>query len=269
MKYLIFAVALNLNAACGYPKSSEKKTVKNDKVLKNINDSLLNSAEANNINDSVKSKVVIYYEDAIKVVISKMFSEKNIKLIDNQLDLVAKDTIIKPQDKRYWKAYMLYNKSIFYKKIGKNDDKSSATIDLAIEILNQNEESSENLALLASCKLFSIQFANMTQLAKISAEVVEDANKALSINPKNVRAYYVLASNNFYTPKMFGGMTQVEEYALKGLACPNSADNGFYSPYWAKPLLYSIYIKYLEGENRKEDALKYRKLAKSEFPKDF
>lgn len=272
MKYLILIALLNLSIACGNPKAPVQKTVNNDKLLKSINDSL---QKGNNkiIKDLKKTALKpvdeTYYEDSIEEAILKMFTEKDLKYVDAQLALVEKDSKITLQDKRYWTAYLLYNKSMFYRGAQKDDDKASKTIDLAIETLNKNTETSENLALLAACKSFSIQFANMTQLAKIAAEVVEDANKSLEINPKNIRAYYVLTSNNFYTPKMFGGMTQVEEFALKGLACPNSADEGFYSPYWAKPRIYSLYIKYLEGENRKDDALKYKEIAKKEFPNQF
>ncbi len=272
MKYLIIISLLNLSVACGNPKAPVQKTVNNDKLLKSINDSIQkgnNKIIKNSEKIILKPVVETYYEDSIEEAILKMFTEKDIKYIEAQLASVEKDSKIKLEDKRYWIAYILYNKSMFYRGIQKDDNSASKTIDLAIETLNKNSETSENLALLATCKSFSIQFANMTQLATIAAQVVEDANKSLELNPKNIRAYYVLASNNFYTPKMFGGMTQVEEFALKGLACPNSADEGFYSPYWAKPRLYSIYIRYLEGENRKEDALKYKAIAKKEFPNQF
>lgn len=210
-----------------------------------------------------------YFEDGIEEVIVGMFSTKNLKPINNKISLIDSDMKMTKQSKNYWKAYLLYNQSLYYKGMLKDESEASKSIDIAIETLEKSLMTSDDYALLAACKSFSIQFASITQLAKISGEVTEDANKSTELNSKNIRAFYVLASNNFYTPKMFGGMIKVEEYCLKGLACPNSLDGGYYSPYWGKPKIYALYIKFLESENRKEEAQKYRAVAKKDFPGQF
>jgi len=273
MKNLILLSLINLNIACGNQTTTTPKTIRNDTTLKNINDSLQkNTYLVNTKSIEKENNITIHnvdYEDSIEEALTSMFVNKNFKEVDAKLILIENDTKISTENKIYWKSYIFYNKSIFYKSSLKNDDNASKNIDLAIENLEKNPKTSEDFALLAACKSFSIQFANMTQLGKISAEVSDNANKALELNSKNIRAYYVLASNNFYTPKMFGGMTKVEEYSLKGLACPNTLSDDIYSPYWGKPKLYAIYIKYLETENRKEDAEKYKNIAKKEFPNQF
>jgi hypothetical protein len=270
MKNLILISLISLNISCGNQTTTIPKTIKNDTTLKAINDSLQKITVSTNTKVIEKEKTIIVniedYEDSIEEALASMFVNKNFKEIDAKLNLISNDTEISTSNKTYWKCYIFYNKSIFFKTTLKDDDNASKTIDLAIENLEKNPKTSEDFALLAACKSFSIQFANMTQLSKISGEVLDYANKALELNSKNIRAYYVLASNNFYTPKMFGGMSKVEEYSLTGLACPNTLNDDTYSPYWGKPKLYALYIKYLETENRKEDAEKYKIIAKKEFP---
>ncbi|MGQ7854391.1 hypothetical protein ACUN24_09090 [Pedobacter sp. WC2501] len=273
MKLLIILGLLNLNTACHDRPKVIVKSINNDKQLRSISDSL-QKVETPKIKQHLKRDIPViadkaYFEDGIEESLASMFRNKNSKDVDDKISEIEKDPKINAGEKRYWKSYLLYNESLYYKSALKDSDKASKLIDKAIEELEENLKTSEDYALYAACKSFSVQFANMTQLGKIAAQVSENANKSLELNVKNIRAYYVLASNNFYTPKMFGGSTKVEEYAIKGLACPNSLDENFYSPYWGKPHLYSILIRYLQAENRKDDADKYRKLAKNEFPNQF
>jgi hypothetical protein len=268
MKYLILLGLLNLNSNYNYRalhNDSHKLLLLTPNAFSNHKTAIAGLSGLNLSGLSDNS----YFEDSVEEVLSKLFVNKDVKGVDAKLSSIDKDSKITLQNKKYWKGYLLYNKSLFYKASLKDDDNASKAIDAAIETMEKSPKSSDDYALLAACKSFSIQFANMTQLAKISGEVTEEANKSLELNPKNIRAYYVLASNNFYTPKMFGGMVKVEEFSLKGLACPNTLDDNFYSPYWGKPKLYAMYIKYLETENRKDDAKKYRILARNEFPSQF
>ena len=277
MRNLIIFGIINLSISCGTPISSEAKTIKNDSHLKSINDSLLSNSEKikNNISSIEKKEVkdldthIVFYQDLIDSTVSKMFDSKNIIINEAKLKELESDKNLTPQNKVYWKSYLLYYRSVFYKSIMNDDKKASEAIDLAIEPLETKAKTSEDFALLAMCKSFSIQFVNMTQLGKVGAEVNEYADKSLALNSKNLRAYYVLASHNYYTPKMFGGMIRVEEYSLKGLSCPISLDTDSYSPNWGKSKLYEILINYFEGEKRNDDAEKYKNLAKKEFPTQF
>ncbi len=133
-----------------------------------------------------------------------------------------------------------------------------------MDILLEKAKTSEDYALLAACTSFSIQFANFTQMGRISAKIKEYAGKSLELNPKNLRAYYVLTSNNFYTLKMFGGGNQVEEYSAKALVCPSHLSKGFYAPSWVKAELYRVLIQYYKAEKKSEKVKNYEQLFKKE-----
>lgn len=222
-----------------------------------------NSITEINFNNSQEKE---YFGEIISDAIKEMRQFKNSKKLDSIFNSIEDDKKMTQNDKTYWQSYILYSKSLFYSTVMRNTKKASENIDLAIEKIEENPTTSEDYALLAVCKSFSIQFASAISMGKLAGEVKEYGNKSLEINDKNLRAYYALAINNFYTPKMFGGMKKVEEYAKKGLACPYSLSDSYYVPYWGKPQLYWIYIKFLEKENRTEDAKKYKSLAKKDFP---
>ncbi len=276
MKTLLIISILNLGFSCSNKPKEMVKTLNNDSQLSQIVDSLENSKkkiisqkEKNTIKIDSVIQENIQYEDYIEEAVSKMFKEKKVYYLDDKISEIDKDDKMKKSYKTYWKTYLYYYKSLFYKNSLSKDDEASKYIDLAIFEIENNLKTTEDYALYATCLSFSIQFANMTQLSRISSKVEENANKALELNNKNIRAYLVLASHNFYTPKMFGGMTKVEENAIKGIACPNSLSNDYYEPYWGKPRLFEILIKFYENEKRNDEALKIKQLAKKDFPNRF
>ena len=279
MKTLFILSILNIGLSCSNKSKEDIKTIKNDKQLIAIVDSI-SKVEKSTINldssivtKNIKQDTIVQepeqYEDFIEEAIAKMYKEKDISSIDKKLNELNNDNKISKTYKTYWKTYLYYYKSLYYKNMLKDDENASKNIEKAILEIETNLKSSEDYALYASCLSFSIQFANMTKLSSISSKVEENAKNSLNLNNKNVRAYYVLASHNFYTPKMFGGMTKVEEYAIKGISCPNSLADGYYDPYWGKPRLYELLIKYYEGEKRIDDANNIKNIAKKEFPNTF
>lgn len=212
-------------------------------------------------NDTIKKN----FQEVVNPFLGKAFEQKEIKHLQEVIKKLDATTISK-SDKMYWTAYMNYNMSII-SNINKNTEKAEKYIEEAINLLN-NSKTSEDYALLAACKSFSIQFANIMTIASISQEVQDNAKKSIELNPKNLRAYTVLCSNNFYTPPMFGGMTKVEEYALKGLACPISSDDqAYYAPRWGKRELYDYLIQYLQKKKPNSPEIeKYKSLMNTEFP---
>ncbi|WP_123906961.1 MULTISPECIES: hypothetical protein [unclassified Chryseobacterium] len=278
MKTIILIAVVNLSTSCN-EKKAEIKTMNNDKQLISIVDSLSKKDTVKETTSLIlkdtlsKNKNIIemadeQYEDIIEKNTSDAFAQKKPELFDKMIVDINDDEKMPIVYKKYWITYVYYKQSILYRGL-KNNDKASKAIDKAIENLKDNLKNSEDYALYAACTSFSIQFANMTQLGSIAAEVQENAQKSLELDPKNVRAYYVLASQNFYTPKMFGGMTKVEEYGIKGIACPMSKDEAFYSPYWGKVDLYRILMKYYETEKKTMELQKINGLAKKEFPSFF
>lgn len=278
MKILLLLSVLNINLSCNNKAKENLKTLKNDKQLIQIVDSIENANKSalitlKKIEVTAKKDTIIQdntqYEDFLEEAIEKMFKEKNISYLNEKINELYKDNKINKSNKIYWSTYLNYYKSLFYKNIHNNDDEASKYIDIAISTIENNLITTEDYALYASCLSFSIQFANMTQLGRISSKVEENANKSIELDNKNVRGYLVLASHNFYTPKMFGGMKKVEENAIKGIGCPNSSSIDYYAPYWGKPRLYEILIKFYTGEKRDDDAKKIKQLAKKEFPNSF
>ncbi|NAW50199.1 hypothetical protein GNY06_01950 [Elizabethkingia argentiflava] len=276
MKTILLASIVQLTS-CSESKTVEAQTPKSDVTINHLTQDIHKEKKPYVISKQ-DSSVVYKKETNTELQVQKKFFQESvevaidetwvIKKIDPLLLKVKKtllDKDIPKQDKIYWLAYLHYYEAIFYKTIAKNDHKASASIEKAIELLNENPRTSEDYALLAGCTSFSIQFANLVQLPKISSKVSELAKKSLQLNPKNMRAYYVLASHNLYTPKMFGGVVKVEEYAHKGLACPERLDHKLYSPYWGKYKIYEILEDYYQMENRPLEAKKYKELIKKKL----
>jgi hypothetical protein len=83
---------------------------------------------------------------------------------------------------------------------------AEAKNDLGIALLvHQKIKSSEDYALLALMESFSIPFKK-EQALWIAPRVQKNTHKALEMDSLNLRGYFVLGSNDFYTPKLFGGM---------------------------------------------------------------
>lgn len=189
------------------------------------------------------------YQIRMDSLVKKLFKEKDLHLVESELKRI--NQIHTRFYAMYWKAYLLYYTAVFYQNLRSEDDLAAKTIAQSLQTLQEREyENSEYYALLAQVTSFSIQFATITQLARVSTAVETAANHALELNKNNLRAYLVLASHNFHTPKMFGGMKKVETYALKGLACPDVIENTEYSPTWGRNQLYHLLEQYYEQEGK-------------------
>lgn len=284
MKIALLIAIFNItNTSCGNEPKQEPKTINNNIELSSIVDSSIKfqasleiDSSKKNIQDTVRKIVTedkvalsIFFQDNVDSVINVAFASGNIALIKNKIKEIENNTAIPSTYKNYWKTYLLYFSAIYTKNSLKDDDKASEAIDKAIESAEKNLKTSDDYALYAACLSYSVQFSNMVKISNISSKANENANKALELNPKNVRAYYVLTSQNFYTPKMFGGMTKVEEFGIKGINCPNKIDNNFYGATWGKENIYELLVKFYQSENRIEDLAKIKKLAKQEFPDFF
>lgn len=284
MKTILFLIALNVGlSSCSGKTTDESKTMNSKKELASILDSSLLSITEMHDTSSLKNSLsntpskAVYmaqtqvgaFQETIDHTINQCFETKSIAPIERKINEIESNSEIPKQYKAYWKIYLLYYTSIIDKKIFHDDDKASKSIDKAIEAAERGLKTAEENALYAMCLSYSIQFSNMTKLNSIASKVSEYGQKALQLDPFNVRAYYVLTSQNFYTPKMFGGMTKVEEYGIKGISCPSQSANDPYSPTWGKPELYSLLINFYKAENRPDDLSKIKELANREFPNRF
>jgi tetratricopeptide (TPR) repeat protein len=143
----------------------------------------------------------------------------------------------------YWMAFADYYSSITAMQHGDNDG-AEYLIDRAIQTMkNMESKSSEDYALLAMAQGFGIQFKGMKAMF-ISRQINKNLEKAMTLDPNNLRAFYVAGSNDFYTPEQYGGGKMVEEYLTKALALEDQETPNPYLPSWGRDLAYETLINY-------------------------
>lgn len=169
----------------------------------------------------------------------------------------------------YWKAYITYYKSVFYLKLGKKED-SGKVIKEASAILNDiGNKTSETYALLALVQSFSIQFASGMEAGRIFAGIRENAGKALELDSTNVRGWYVLGSNDYYTPASFGGGKKVEYYLKKATSSPDKNTDDSSLPTWGREYAYALLIQYYMQNDRTDEAKNCLLMAEKEYPDSY
>lgn len=137
----------------------------------------------------------------------------------------------------YWQSYAKYYLSICYLQL---DDKTAAkeSINKAIDLIEDlKTKNSEDYTLLAYEQSFSCQFKPGIIIPLISKKLKNNCETALEIDSLNMRAYFVLGSNDFYTPEMFGGGKSAEKMLLKAISLPNQKIANPFLPSWGKKML--------------------------------
>lgn len=170
---------------------------------------------------------------------------------------------------KYWQAYTAYKQSICYIKMGdKNNSKKAIEngIDLFDEMSSVN---SEDYALKGLMLSFSIQFRSGLGAASVSSKVKKNAEKALELNDKNLRAYYVLGSNDFYTPEKYGGGKEAEKLLTQAIESPLQTIDSNYFPSWGKDSAYELLIKFYIRKGDTEKAKGIFKKAIQEYPDNY
>jgi len=168
----------------------------------------------------------------------------------------------------YWQAYIDYNKAIYYLSANSRD-KSEAIIDQAIENIKNSPTSSENYALLGTLQNLSITFKSPMKAGFIGGNAKENFQKALELEPQNIRAYLGLATLDFYTPADYGGQKNTEKLANKALELPDQPVKNDYLPAWGRNQVYNILIQYLIKSDRLEEAREIHKESLKIFPNDY
>jgi hypothetical protein len=168
----------------------------------------------------------------------------------------------------YWRSYLQFYSSINYLAIG--DNKSAENeIKKGIELIGSvGKKYSEEYALLAMLQSFSIQF-DYSNAMYISEDVNKNVNSAISLDSTNLRAWYVSASNDFYTPEQYGGGKKAEKYLLKAISLPAQKITNGYLPSWGKEESYEMLTElYIKNENW-DLAKKYFQEGIAAFPKSY
>jgi tetratricopeptide (TPR) repeat protein len=169
---------------------------------------------------------------------------------------------------QYWRVYLQFYSSIYYLKKG-NKKIAEKEIDKGIEWLEEmKNKNSEDYALLAMLQGFGIQFKGIKAIF-ISGDIKKNAKTAIALDSTNLRAYYVYASNDFYTPEKYGGGKETEKHLLKAILLPAQKVKNKYLPSWGKEESYEMLIKYYIKKEKWELAKKYFQEGTKEFPDSY
>lgn len=154
--------------------------------------------------------------------------------------------------------------------IHKDLKKSEKVLDSGIEKLEEiDQKSSEHFALLALMESFSIQFSAGIKVPFISANVKKNGEKAIELDSLNLRAYYVLGSNDFYTPAQYGGGKKAENYFKKAIQLKSQSVKNPFLPSWGKNSAYELLIRFYINKEQFSEAKKYFQEAIALFPNDY
>ena len=258
MTKILFTYLLLLNS-CSFSQKKLNENVENISI----------SHQLEEFKQSAQDSLLIGVQKKIKNAFNSSFINQNLNELDaisNQLDDLYKTRpyfLI-----AYWRAYTSYYKSIAHIKFG--DRKlSEEQIDKGIELLKSIEnKNSEDYALLAMLQGFSIQFKGM-RAPLISADLKKNSQKAIRLNKKNLRGYYAIANNSYYTPRKWGGGKDVEENLITAISLPEQTNENLYMPSWGKEESFELLIKhYIENEKWSE-AKEYLKKGIEIYPESY
>lgn len=167
----------------------------------------------------------------------------------------------------YWRSYILMKISaIEYenKKKSKAIKKINKAIDILEGIKSKNSDEYTLLALL-QCMTLSYEPAGaMYRLKGIS----ENINNAIIKEPNNIRANYVKALFDYYTPEVFGGRKSVEPILKRTISMPDQVFINNYLPAWGKAESYYLLINYYLNIGDKVKAKHYYQTAMANYPQN-
>ena len=199
------------------------------------------------------------HEDSLSHRVEQKIEDALNQAIDDQdfapLSRVKKE--IKQTDARnrtYWKAYLAFQEAVYFLE---NEDikKSSKFIQRGIKTLRKaDHRTSEDYALLAMMQSFSIQFAEVSEMAALAQQVKERAQKAIELDPNNPRAYYVYAIQDYYTPEEYGGGKETEAQLSKAVDILRSGRQAKSGLSWGEDSSYELLIKYYLNEGNRDVA---------------
>lgn len=169
----------------------------------------------------------------------------------------------------YWKGYALYYDCIVSLKNGDREGAHSI-LNKAIETLESiDRKNTEDYALLSMFQSFSCQFLGFPTVIKASKNATVNIQRAIDLDENNIRAYYVLANNDYYTPENYGGGKDVEKYALKALSLPSQSIENPYLPSWGRQESYELLTNHYIKHKEIEKAKKYIDMGLKEYPNSY
>lgn len=172
----------------------------------------------------------------------------------------------------YWLSYNQYYKSIFYSVVKKNNSQAKKEIDAVIARLQDTlpSRNSEEHSLLALAECFSISFiSNGIKANLVAKKVMKRCEKAIELDPNNLRPYFVLGQLDYFKPAMWGGKTECEGYFKKALAMDEQKIKNHYTPSWGKKESFEYLIKFYLDEKKKSEAKTYYLKAIKIYPNEY
>jgi pentatricopeptide repeat protein len=169
----------------------------------------------------------------------------------------------------YWYSYTCYYHSILLMSEKENKSSEKILYEGITQLKKVSNPNSEHIALLALMESLSIQFASGIEIPFISKRVKQNAEKALQLDSLNLRAYYVLGSNDFYSPEQYGGGKKAEGYLIKATKLKDQSVANPYLPSWGKNSAYEMLIRFYIKHKQFAEAKKYYQEAITLFPDDY
>lgn len=170
---------------------------------------------------------------------------------------------------RYWMSYLQYYQAIYHLQRDEMKQAEKATKAALDRLERFDSPNSEDYALMAMLKGFSIQFASVVKAPFIGSKAQKYGEQAVAIDSSNLRAYFVLASNDYYTPEKFGGRQKAEGYLKQALALPAQAVPNPYLPAWGREEAHEMLIKLYLDQERYDQAKAQFQRANQEFPESY
>ena len=256
--YLVCSIFL-MNSCKGNLCYSEKEII----AIKESQASSLNSI---NQNDTL---LINIQEKVLDAFVNGKISKSDKGLADLEQTLL----ILNKNDNNgiiiYWYSYTCYYHSILL-MIEKENKSSEKILEEGIMQLKKvSSLNSEHLALLALMESFSIQYASGMEIPFISKRVKQNAEKALQLDSLNLRAYFVLGSNDFYSPEQYGGGKKAASYLIKAIKLNDQSVANAYLPTWGKNSAYEMLIRLYINHKQFAEAKKYYQEAITLFPDDY
>lgn len=204
-------------------------------------------------------------QSKIDSALSRSFAHQNTAPLDSMLTQLANLT---PQNNltTYWQSYARSMETIYFMR-NKQAKEAEHIINRACDDMEQlNKKNAEDYALLASVQNLAIQFRSGMGAGKLSSQAVGNAQTALQMDSTNLRAWYVLATNDFYTPAFFGGGKKTEKFLLKALSFPAQQVPNPYMPSWGREEAYQLLLTYYVQKEQYEQARVLLNAAQKEYP---
>ncbi|WP_424001505.1 hypothetical protein [Maribacter sp. IgM3_T14_3] len=235
-----------------------------------INNSEDNSVDYNSESFLSNSNDPIFEspEKTIEESLIKAIKDKNIEVLS-----VLENKLKEEYDKNktslamYWKAYIKYATARYYDEVGKKKNTKNEILK-GIEILEGIEnKNSDDYALLGMLQGFAIKYLKNQDVILYNIKAKKNINKALKLDSTNVRAHYVAANHDLYTPKEFGGGKIVEKHLNDAISIALTDKKNSFAPTWGKMESYLLLVDYYIQKDDLEKASDLREALKKEYSK--